>query len=791
MWGDGPINAKIMLIGEAPGANEERTGIPFKGAAGEQLNTLLRQAGLKREDIYISNVVKCRPPNNRPPTDAEASACFTYLAEEITRVKPKVIVALGNSSLKLLTGKSGITAERGRIIPPKAKIRIGDAVIVGTFHPAALLHSNVSSMRSNIVQDLIYAGQLAGIGKVAVQPEHVAAYVLPNNTAQDLEDALVVLKDCKVVSVDCEWTAVPENIRKSIAWPWTSIPKYKTELYSVSISGRVGDVIYSVGVALPQFKNKTAVLQKFFSDHPAVFHNAMADLIWLFRLKLGIKLVGDTMVLFHLFDETQRVSLEQLCVLNLGMQPWKGPLWGQRPESNEVWIKLLSYNCTDTYGTLLLAEEGHRQLRKKSDEERENITRMYSKVILPEIPVFVEMAHLGIPLDEEELIAQIKQTNIKLHDAIHQLADKTGMTPRSAEKLAMSPAQTVNYVHDVLGVTIAGATKGDLLDLEDRFPLIKNIQTIKYWNKRKGTYLGPWLQLITEQGDGCLHSVYRITSSRTGRTSAEVELGGSLQLAPRDDIKQVIKAPPGFVLLNGDFSNIEMRIAAWLANERRMIQLFNEGADLHTTTAAFMHAFQEDKLTVSEFWPIREKYFGLVTPDDRQAAKGINFGFLYGMGAAKFQLYAKQNYRVEFTLEEAEAARRGYFALYADLEAWHNAAYDIVRRGYTVTPLGRYRRVIEDERKAINTPVQATATDIASIVMTDMRRRLDEFPRGSDPSLRGFVHDNVVVLAREEYATESIIVMKHIMETPPLARLGIVIPVPLIAEVKATKSLGK
>lgn len=142
--GEGPENAEIMFIGEAPGANEDRQGRPFVGAAGQLLTELLRKAGLSRDEVYITNVVKCRPPGNRDPRPDEIAACSPYLDAQIKIIKPRIIVTLGRHSTKYLLRKggvniSGITRVRGKTF--KIEIEGIPVTVVPTYHPAAALYN--------------------------------------------------------------------------------------------------------------------------------------------------------------------------------------------------------------------------------------------------------------------------------------------------------------------------------------------------------------------------------------------------------------------------------------------------------------------------------------------------------------------------------------------------------------------------------------------------------------------------------------------------------------------------
>lgn len=134
VFGDGDPNARLLFVGEGPGADEDAQGIPFIGKAGQLLNNMIGAMGLKRESVYIANIVKCRPPKNRTPEPVEANTCTPFLLQQIGVVRPEVIVALGSTAATyLLGGKSPLGELRGRIHPAYG------AKLIVTYHPAYLL----------------------------------------------------------------------------------------------------------------------------------------------------------------------------------------------------------------------------------------------------------------------------------------------------------------------------------------------------------------------------------------------------------------------------------------------------------------------------------------------------------------------------------------------------------------------------------------------------------------------------------------------------------------------------
>jgi uracil-DNA glycosylase family 4 len=145
--GEGPEDADIMFIGEGPGFHEDRQGRPFVGAAGKYLEELLATIDLKREDVYITNVVKCRPPGNRDPQPDEIEACRAYLDKQIELIRPRLVVTLGRFSMQRYFPGASISRIHGQ---PK---RVGAVIYYPMFHPAAALHQ--PRWRSLVEEDIL------------------------------------------------------------------------------------------------------------------------------------------------------------------------------------------------------------------------------------------------------------------------------------------------------------------------------------------------------------------------------------------------------------------------------------------------------------------------------------------------------------------------------------------------------------------------------------------------------------------------------------------------------------
>ncbi|KKO00723.1 hypothetical protein LCGC14_0124970 [marine sediment metagenome] len=165
VFGEGDADADLVFVGEGPGADEDATGRPFVGRAGELLAKMITAMGLSRERVFICNMVKCRPPGNRAPMPEEVSACWGYLVRQLQIIQPRVIVTLGNPSTRgLLDTRVGITKLRGRFQQlPDIGEGLAGTPVMPTFHPAYLLRQYTPDNRRNVWADLQQVMKLLGL----------------------------------------------------------------------------------------------------------------------------------------------------------------------------------------------------------------------------------------------------------------------------------------------------------------------------------------------------------------------------------------------------------------------------------------------------------------------------------------------------------------------------------------------------------------------------------------------------------------------------------------------------
>jgi len=784
IWGNGPKRADIMLIGEAPGAEEEQEGRPFVGAAGRKIDALLAEAGLPRDKVYVSNIVKCRPPNNRDPLKDEAAACFTYLAEEIAQVKPKVIVLIGLQAVKALTSETALGKARGKLLQVSSKVRVGDALVIATYHPAWAMHNPamLKTMEDGIIEDLRYAQNLVNPSKAKGARKTLA----DGYTIDELRDALMWLRKARELSCDLEWTAPP---KVKFGWPWNG-----AELLSLSLTGKIEGGLRTVALAWPAREKSAekvrAMLSAFLRKRPIFNHNIMADAIWLLSKNVEFSINGDTMLLSYLLDENRRAGLKGLAPLVAGVAAgWETKPWHRRPESHAGWQELLDYNADDTENTYKLRDAQVAELVKLAPMRARNIARVYSRLLVPAVKPFAHAALYGLPINRKKLEALRKTYEARRTNAIKHLARLTQLREDKAEELAMSPAKVKDFARAAFGLEIETSREEELGPYAEQYPALKHIKEIKHLSKFLSTYIRPWARMLDRQNDGRLHSIYLLGATRTGRLSADVEEGASALLMPRDfEMRDLVDAEAEdseYEILTADYSQLELRIAAWLFPEYNMRKLYQAGADLHRTSAAYMVAkAHRPDIDAERFRRNRKKWEARVTKEERQAAKGENFGLLYGMQELHFAAYVEQNYGVKLTPAQAHTTYEEHFKLYDGLRPAHARMIEEAnRKGYTLTPFGRYRYEIE-ATKVINTPIQSTGSDLGvfafTLIYEDLQRELEAV----DAQLIGFVHDAVIVRSKKALREQVSVIIKQNMENPPLQRVGIdEIPVPLVAEV--------
>jgi len=739
MEGVGPFPARVMIVGEAPGALEDLEGRPFVGASGEKLRETFKAYGLDLSECYITNAVKCRPPNNTTPTAKQIKACKPLLDAEVQAVQPEYIVAVGNISWRALGGKGGITSVRGSVQ------EINGLKVYPILHPAFVLRQ--PQRERTFRADIAY---LVNMLHNKAEDEEVP-YTIVNDTEQlfAMRDALLA-DDTFAIGFDIETDLEETNNRIMIV----GLGKLSKDC---QIHAWIVPFEHPARSSLLPYGEVVKVLKEVLEPPKPLKVSQNAYRFDNIRLRSrGIKpFIGfDTLLAAYLLDENSPHDLGFLARTYLGVKDWKSDV---RYSVNYPLSLLAAYNAKDLGYMLRIMLKQQEQLRADP-----GLGKVFAYLMMPITRVLDDVSEHGCYVDPKtlrEAEESLQQELEKRYQAlISQVPEEfktinPGSTKQVAKllfgALGLSPIDFSEKTGDP-------STSGDVLTKLEH-PVARAIKDWRETNKLLTGYIKPWKEYLATSKDHRFHPIFKPHGTVTGRLSA---VDPALQTVPRESlVRKAISAPPGWTLVEVDYSQMELRIAASIAQEPTMIAAFKEGRDIHVETAR--DVVLDD--------PTRE-----VTKKERQDAKAVNFGFIYGMSAYGFVDYAFINYGVRLTQEEAQERRRRYFEKYRGLIDWHfNVKRELRASEQIRSPLGRIRRFPgykelpkhtelkrRIEREAINCAVQATGSDICLLAGIKLHSML---PRDR-VHIVNFVHDSILFEIKEEYVEEYLPVIVSTMK---------------------------
>ena len=742
LMGSGKRSAKVMVVGEAPGAREDETHAAFVGQAGQLLTKLLEEAGFKRDDCYITNAVKCRPPENATPKRGEVKACAQYLAEEIDQVDPEIIIGLGNTALQALTGRSGITKYRGKVY------RLGNAKILCTFHPAAALRS--AQYLPAIQADFAATRRLIdGVRGPRTRTSLITTTAGVRALCKTLEGASTIAYDLETSGLH-EWVDDAKIVTLGVSWE----------------PGRAA--VVRIDHVTGGLKRGWLDLKRVLEDPTKkyVAHNEKFDRKWLARFGIFVPLGFDTMIAAHVLDENRAKGLKPLSQMLLGADDYAEDT---KDCYNADLKRLAIYNGKDCDYTLRLY-----YLFRQHLKEQPRLARLFKFLMMPASDVFTKLEAMGTYVDSDRLRKRYKEASKK----VAKLEKEMG-----AEINYNSPAQVGHWLFNQLKLPVieetatgAPSTKESvLLQLAKRDERVAALLEYRKWSKYLTTYILPWSERRDRHHR--IHPSYRLTGTVTGRLSSAEP---NLQQVPRNrTIRGILGAPPGWVLVEADYSQVELRIAAWMANETTMMKILASGEDLHANTAKAITGKSE------------------IDGEDRVIwGKHPNFGLLFSMKPPKYQEYVLENSGQEITLTDAMQVYRVFHETYPRLKAWHDRQIRVAKaQGYVSNPLGRVRHLpdihtsSEAERQAINAPVQATASDLMLCSAIRLGALLDT----RIARLCGSVHDSLLFEVRDSEVDATVPTIRKVMEDMSWVKrkFGTNITVPIVVEIKVGTHWGE
>jgi uracil-DNA glycosylase family 4 len=735
-----------MLIGEAPGAEEDKDGRPFVGKAGRELDNYLINAGLRRENCYITNIVKCRPPGNRDPKPDEIAACRVHLRNEISNSTAEVLAPLGRLALEEILGRSDIAMVHGIPQEPERLANVlSECTIVPCYHPAAGLHN--TTMMTNLLQDFRAVRQtLDGTIKYTdwddlIEPEYFSG--IPNTIPDD-----------GLLAVDTE--------------------SVNGKLHSIQVCWEPGTAkMFTMGLSL---------LKDALEAHILILHNAQHDLQQLAQVGIYPKRWWDTMLMANLLQDLPR-GLKALAYRLCGMKmrdyqdvvspytqirclEWveraKAISWPKQVGSQSL-NTLLKRATTDynknpgldllkritSWADYGLASEliGPLEEATIADVDPEEAT-FYgcqdadaTMRIFPILKARIEAEGLMQALEIDQravpMVMQMEQTGMGL-DEQHIIELGAGYAAER-EKVSLdiqaevgyninvgSPEQVSELLFDRLGLPPGKKTKGgkhyttddDILKLlKDRHPLVPKIIKYREMQIMEKNFVEGVLENYYRSGDGRVHPELSMISVVTGRFASYnpnlLAFPAPTHSAEGGPLRDSFVAGEGHSFVSFDYSQIELRLMAHLSQEPAMLAIFNAGGDIHRDIAG----------------EVFRKPPHLITDEERFEAKTVNFGIPYGMTAKKlYEAVGPRGRTLEWCAEFIESWLNRFSKIRDMMADFHQQA----RRYQFVRDLTGRKRLVPEVRschywireaglrQAGNAPIQMGAGSIMKEAMGNL-----------------------------------------------------------------------
>ncbi|MBE9592759.1 MAG: hypothetical protein IMF19_04695 [Proteobacteria bacterium] len=662
----GPVTADIMLVGEAPGEMEDRTGLPFKGRAGNTLNTLLSQAGIIRSQCLIANVARDRPPSNDIKHYFLDKSCkipsprmleyVALLQKEIETYKPNVVIPLGNTALWALTGRKGIKHARGSVT---TSTLVPGQKLLPSYHPQAIGYD--WKLATTMVMDLKKALYHSRFPEV---PEDKRQLIIDPTKAQFIELCQRLLDEKQPVAVDIEsWGHINRiGFSNSVSWAFTlgilkgTIPFFP-ENDELEIWEWIGRVI---------------------SELPIIYHNAVFDLPVLF-LRNGIPtydLYMDTLVAAHILWPELPKSLEYVTSILLDVPAWKH-LSETAPGE---------YNALDALNTKAISVIMENLLKKR------DLWEVFQREIS-----WIEPASMlqlqGLFVDIEKKDELIKEAEKKSKEVDAKLLKLVGK-----EVNYNSPPQVKNLLYIDLELPPqykrrkSVNEKRKITTGEDALKKLARMHEVPALiiEKRKASKLISTFLDISVSPESRVHSSYNVTGTGFGgRWSSSKSIiltygPGNLQNIPKL-ARSLYTVPKGYVLLEADYIQAEAVVVAYLCLDTVLIKLFvdgfgmsaserKKGHDVHRYTAAFMYEILMEE----------------VTKEQRRIGKIIRHSNNYDAGPGVLAN------KLDITIAQAKPLRKLYFQKNHLLPIWHKRIQSQLRQDRTMVNLfGRKHKFLD------------------------------------------------------------------------------------------------
>lgn len=602
--GIGPIGAKIAICGEAPGAHEDRAGLPFVGPSGDMLDEFLDSIKLRRKEVYLTNICKFRPPNNDLNKlgliNIDLDEQGKRTRDELASIKPNVVIALGNTALRYLTGKNKITKYRGSILTMLG----GFPKVVATFHPAHLLRGySEEGMQKETAEPWAKFVARADFQR-ALEESSSPRLDLPQRYTQIARSSSDVIQFFKsqqhenILAIDIEVIkTIPICVGLSLNPAWSLTVPLLQKFNGVELSKffSISDLAYTWQILGREFANP---------KWKKVGQNFKFDQDKLDRMGFKIdKLYADVMLMLHTLYPELPKSLAFAASIWTREPFWKdeGKDFNPKKDNIEDYYK---YNGKDACVTRELVPV------LLSELEECNLSEFYHGYINHLHSLYLSIEREGITQDQEQREKLRKKYKDMLFEIDSKLFEKVGFqfNPNSPQQVAL-----VLFKH--FGLPFRKGTGEDELTAilanvpKARKDPIKSALEYILLHRQIAKTLGTYINANPDY-DGRMRTNFKIYGTETGRTSTTIlkaplrptehKIGQAFQTLTKhsevgSDLASMYVADPGWLIIGADYSQAEPRIVALLAEDYNLLKAFDDKKnDIHSMTGSWFFDIRDD-----------------------------------------------------------------------------------------------------------------------------------------------------------------------------------------------------
>lgn len=646
----------VLFYGQAGGSTEDITGVPFTGKAGKMFWRLLKEAALNKSHLYISNIVGCVPPEDRRPTDHEVACCHARVYDEIQRIQPELIVALGDVASKALTGNKHITSIRGQKFPLLSEWDYTCSVLC-TLHPSFVMRQR--QWIEIVVDDL----------------KQVVSFFMDEPVIEVINDQPTFLKD-PPASKFAEELEIGSSHQTSfdIETPGELNPR-KAEIIGISFC-----YCDNKAMAIDLFKGdpRWEIMQRFLEDNRAykIAQNGQFDTACLDTN--GVTVKGwkfDTRLASHTLNSDLPSNLDFLRSRYTKIPPYKPSKKDMKTIAHWDADRRLTYGCLDALTTWVVAQEEMALM-----DERH--WKVLNEIEMPLVPVINKMEKKGVLVDISALALLHSRLLPDIEAMKEKYFDPLGLNPNS-------PIQMGKYfgIEDTEEDTLEKHIKRG----HEYSELMRQLLEYRGIQKTDSVYI---IGVYNRLEEGKIHTHYKPEGTGTGRLASE---DPNLQNVPKW-LRVIYISDDGKVWVEGDYSQLELRVLGIISGEQLILEELGRGQNTHHIIA----------------YEIFHKKWDKLTEEQKLRAKAVVFGTAYGRSARSIAIEFNIPTSVAEDWQSLCINRYPGFLSYKQ-----HQIEEYSTTGQCQSPFGRVR-TLQGITQAFNTPVQSSGSDVCILSLIEL-----------------------------------------------------------------------